>query len=258
MSDPYFKIEKYVPPYDYSPETRRTFKSINLMVYLTEGLTYERLYTEDIHNFFPTLVERARVMSDFPCLCHGAYTDDYDIQPALYNGFLAIQSLLDQYPNRPVILRTMFTAKHATKTLQYRIAGVLRRMHAPASYPYGYNELEHFCVPFMRVQNGGTKNTTTQMEDFIRHFRPLTIKDLYTRQKKENVSKIAPLKRARENGILQAVPGLMAHKGPSIMTVNLGNGHRCNPTTNRCTYTGNLADWCNSAGTDQPCSLMSD
>lgn len=253
-----FDIEDYVPPYNYSAETRRTFKSINLMVYLTESLTYERLYTEDIHNFFGTLVQRAQSISNYPSLCRGAYTDRYDIQPALYNGFLAIQSLLDQYPNRPVILRTMFTAKHAAKTLPYMIAGVLRSMHDPANYPYGYNELEHFCVPFMRVQNGGKKNTTTQMDDFIRNFRPLTLKDLYTRRKQDNISKIAPLRRARENGILQTVPGLMATSGPSIMTVNLGNGHRCNSTTNQCTPTGNLADWCNSAGTNQPCSLMSD
>ncbi|MCF6284687.1 MAG: hypothetical protein L3K26_05825 [Candidatus Hydrogenedentes bacterium] len=234
----------------HSPDVARAIKSVNLMCFLLDDVTYNELYRDDFRVAIPKILAQAEKLgkNKHSSLNRGAYDDDFPIKDLLVGAFTDIRDNIAANP--PVTLGNLFYLDPTTK--EDYILSRLDTLYSK-SYQYGSNdcELDHLCCPFRYFQqNPADRDDGTNLRDFLGAWGDKKMIQLYIERKKDYPSaKIDQIRNARTNGILhdRSAKFSLDPKStvkPSFVTNPFANGLICDGGV--CA-TGAPSDWCNDA-----------
>tara|TARA_R110001592_G_scaffold37845_1_gene125754 strand:- start:1547 stop:2287 length:741 start_codon:yes stop_codon:yes gene_type:complete len=240
-------------PTDITKEMQTTpvTRGINLMSFLLGGVTYEELYVNRFSDGSPTsglgkLIANAKNLHDHPNLQTDPQGNPYDVEAELVgtNGVLIqIEGMLTAagYPN--ISLGNLFTEKAPKDSPLAKIVTLLSDFFTNAG-----TRMNHFCTPFMYMQDTDAYVSDTDWKDFINGCGKSTLTELF-QDGDSAVRKSVSL--ARKNFIL-----LDKSKRVGVHSPVGGNGKWCNG--NSCVDSGDPDTWCNMNENGTDCSPMSD
>ncbi len=265
-----FDVETTMPSGNYSDQVKRTIKSINLMCFLLENVTYNQLYSDPFGYAIGEMVKQARLLNDpanNALLNVGAYSGiHYPIRDLMVTALEDIQGYVDSAPQTK--LGNLFTAIYSAGSVraERKILVRLNELYQ-ASMKDGNCELTHFCCPFRFFQQRGKRLEPPQhLEDFLNVLGDKRMVDLYTEKKTDYVKekRIQAIRDARNRKIL------IDHSSRFVVedsldeeeekTVELfgsdpvANGLTCDNGT--CKDLNHPNDWCNSTSNGS-CSAAS-
>lgn len=225
-------------------------RGINLMCYLTDGVTYVELYQKPLSDGSPTsalgkIIANAQALDQHPELQTDPDGNRYDVKAELVGpkGVLTqIEAILQAAGYPDVHLGDLFLAKAKEGTPLAEIVRLFQEFFVNAG-----GRMNHFCTPFMYMQEKDTYVTAEDWEDFTQGLGNTTLGQLYL-SSDDTLRKHA--QRARESKIL-----VDNSKSVGNYTPGGGNGRWC--IENQCVESGNPQTWCNMVEDGSECSAMS-
>ena len=220
------------------------------MCYLTDGVTYQELYQNRFADGTSTsglgkIIANAEALDQHPELQTDPEGNAYDVKAELVGatGVLTqINSVLEEAGYPDVHLGDLFLDKAPEGSPLAQIASLLQAFFVNAG-----GRMNHFCTPFMYMQETGEYVTAEDWSDFTTGLAEKTLGQIY------QVSDAALRKyvlRARENKIFVDYSKRVGTHAPWP-----GNGKWCDD--NQCVDSGNPATWCNMLEDGSGCSSAS-
>lgn len=242
----------------YNP-TKAAIKSINLMIYLLDNVTYAELYKEKFGSALGRIIVRATQLEAMPggtALKEGVYSH-VDISRQLLDGLESIRKIpgIDD-----IILGSLFYSAGLTSAKKALITELL------AIYTNSLNhanqcELAHFCCPFLYRQESGVPFLHKGALDvFLDYVGDKTMYKLFTEPKADySTAQQFVLNEARTVhfilGDKSARPGLPypfvefeVEEGKNdfhLFSNPFGNYSKC--SGGECVTSTRANDWCNDA-----------
>ncbi|MCF6284686.1 MAG: hypothetical protein L3K26_05820 [Candidatus Hydrogenedentes bacterium] len=249
----------------YPPEVHRSVKSVNLMCFLLENVTYDQLYKEPFGYAIGEIAKQADLL-DAPAndalLNKGAYTDTFDLKKVIFPALNEIKG----YVHPTTKLGNLFTAIYTSGSVraERKIFVRLNRLYREGMNRNGDCEVDHFCCPFRLFQQRGRRLDPQHLTDFLDVLGHKKMVQLYTEKKTDySREEIRAICKARKEEILidhssRPLVGETSDEdgdtGVGLFSVNpFANGLTCDNGT--CEELGNTSHWCNDA--DGSCSAAS-
>ncbi len=248
-------------------------RSVNLMCFLLQGISYNRLYDSRINrtltegNVFDQLQLNAEALPD--PLNVDINGNKYPVRDVLSAAFREIAGKIEEYnqtpDKRPIKLRQLLTVKrvHNPPSEYQKVRNfIVDRLEEVRTAD---GRMDHFCTPFVGLQLGRAQwpdDASGKCADFLEILGFKNMVDFYTTHGTQ--AERMAVKRAREAGFLSEKrpprnPGTPVRKDGTITAFGAGGNYKwcCN---GKCKPAPRQDYWCLEVTTNgtTACALGSD